>query len=42
VHPEDITATIFHCLGHAPETEIQDALNRPHPISRGRVLSELL
>jgi hypothetical protein len=42
VHPEDITATIFHCLGYAPETEIHDAVNRPFPISRGRVLRELL
>lgn len=42
VHPEDITATMFHCLGYSPETTIQDALNRPHPISRGRVLWKIL
>ncbi|MCA9067557.1 MAG: DUF1501 domain-containing protein [Planctomycetaceae bacterium] len=42
VYPEDITATIFHCLGYSPETTIQDAIARPHPISRGRVLHELL
>jgi uncharacterized protein (DUF1501 family) len=38
----DLTATIFHCLGHAPETEIHDRSNRPLPISRGRVLREIL
>ncbi len=42
VHPEDITATIFHCLGYPPETQIHNPLNRPFPISRGRVLRELL
>ncbi len=42
VHPEDITATIFHCLGYPPETELKDPLDRPLPISRGRVLSEIL
>ncbi len=38
VRPEDLSATIFHCLGYAPETEFQDPLGRPHPISRGEVL----
>ena len=42
VHPEDIAATIFHCLGYPPETEIHNAAGRPFPISRGRVLRELL
>lgn len=39
---QDITATLFHCLGHPPETEIQDRLGRPTPISRGRVIDEIL
>ncbi len=38
VRPEDLSATIFHCLGYAPQTEYQDPLGRPHPISRGEVL----
>jgi hypothetical protein len=38
VQPQDLTATIFHCLGHSPDTEIHDALGRPHPISRGDVV----
>lgn len=42
VRPQDLTATIFHCLGFPPETEIRDQLNRPHPISRGHVVRELL
>jgi hypothetical protein len=42
VEPRDITATIFHCLGHSPETLIHDNLGRPIPISRGRVIEEVL
>lgn len=42
VRPQDVTATIFQCLGYSPETEIRDVLNRPHPISRGRVIREVL
>lgn len=42
VRPHDLTATIFQCLGYPPDTEIHDALNRPLPISRGRVIREVL
>lgn len=42
VRPQDLTATLFHCLGYAPDTEILDHLNRPHPISRGNVIREVL
>ncbi len=42
VDPHDLAATIFHCLGYRPETEIHDPLGRPVPISRGRVLRQLL
>jgi hypothetical protein len=41
VSPQDLTATLFHALGLPPETEIRDRLNRPLPISRGRVLQAL-
>jgi hypothetical protein len=41
VTPPDLTATLFHCLGINPESEIRDRLNRPYPISRGRVLEHL-
>jgi len=42
VEPGDLTATIFHSLGYAPETEMHDVLGRPFPISRGNVISEIL
>jgi hypothetical protein len=42
VRPEDLIATIFHCLGLNPETELRDALGRPVPISRGEVVSAIV
>lgn len=42
VRPEDITATMFHCLGFAPETEFHDSQNRPYPISRGQAIQPIL
>ncbi len=42
VEPRDLIATVFHCLGHAPDTEIQDALGRPIPVSRGEVIKAIL
>jgi hypothetical protein len=42
VTPQDLTATIFHCLGLAPESEIHDSFGRPLPISRGRVIEQIL
>ncbi|HMF12697.1 MAG TPA: DUF1501 domain-containing protein, partial [Gemmataceae bacterium] len=42
VQPQDLTATLFHCLGHHPDTEIRDAEGRPIPISRGEVIRQIL
>jgi uncharacterized protein (DUF1501 family) len=42
VSPEDLSATIFHCLGYRAQTEYRDPLGRPHPISRGEVLHAIL
>ncbi len=42
VEPRDLLATVFHCLGYSPETELHDTENRPLPISRGRVIEEIL
>jgi hypothetical protein len=42
VPPEDLTATILHCLGYHAHTEIHDSLGRPLPLSRGQVLQPLL
>ncbi len=41
VRPEDLSATIYHCLGYTPETEYLDMLGRPHAISRGQVLRDV-
>lgn len=38
VSPEDLTATIFHCLGIPSQTEFSDRLGRPFPVSRGQVI----
>lgn len=42
VQPQDLTATIFHCLGLDPQSEIHDTLGRPIPISRGDVIQQIL
>jgi hypothetical protein len=42
VRPQDIAATVFHCLGIPPESEIRDALNRPQAITRGEVIRAIL
>jgi hypothetical protein len=42
VRPEDISATLFDLLGIDPATEIRDKLDRPHPVSRGKVIDDLL
>jgi uncharacterized protein (DUF1501 family) len=40
--PEDLSATMFHLLGIDPHTEVTDALNRPLPISTGKVIEGVL
>ncbi len=42
VEPRDLLATVFHCLGYPPETELHETEGRPIPISRGRVIEEIL
>ena len=42
VEPQDLSATIYHCLGFSPETELRDRFNRPLAISKGRPISEVL
>jgi hypothetical protein len=42
VEPQDLTATILHCLGYAPNSEIHDVLGRPLPLSRGAVIRAIL
>lgn len=42
VLPRDYVATVLHCLGIRPETMMRDTQGRPIPLSRGRVLDELV
>ena len=42
VEPRDLLATMYHCLGHEPNTGVLDSLGRPIPISRGRVIQAIL
>lgn len=42
VGPEDITATVLHCLGYAPETELTDTQGRPHALTRGQLIQSIL
>jgi hypothetical protein len=38
VTPQDLTATVLHCLGIPPESEIRDSLGRPFAATRGEVI----
>jgi len=42
VEPQDLSATIYHCLGFTPETELKDRFNRPLAFSKGHPISEVL
>src|SRR5438132_1546829 len=42
VRPQDLSATVLHCLGHDPHAEITDVQNRPFPASRGEVIRGIL
>ncbi len=41
VRPQDLTATIFHCLGYLPDTEFRDTFGRPLVLSRGEVIRQV-
>jgi hypothetical protein len=42
VRPEDLIATIFGCLGLSSDRTITDMQGRPHPISRGEMVRQIL
>jgi Protein of unknown function (DUF1501) len=42
VDPVDIHATLYHCLGLDPDQLIHDNLQRPYPISVGRIIDSLV
>ena len=40
--PQDLTATLWHCLGISPHREISDATGRPTVLSRGEPIQAIL
>lgn len=40
--PDDVSATMFHCLGIDPATELRDQLDRPIPVSYGSPIAPIL
>jgi hypothetical protein len=42
VDPVDVHATMFHCMGLHPEQQVLDNLQRPHPLTTGRVIGSLI
>jgi hypothetical protein len=42
VEPQDLAATIFHCLGFAPSTELKDRFGRPLAITNGTPIQAIL
>jgi hypothetical protein len=42
VEPQDLAATVYHCLGFAPETLIHDPFGRPLAISTGKPIQAIL
>src|SRR5262249_701053 len=41
VPPDDLAATVYHCLGIDPQAEIHDRQGRPWQLTAGRVLHTL-
>jgi len=39
--PEDLAATIFHCLGIGPDREFHDSAGRPYRVYQGQPIREL-
>jgi hypothetical protein len=42
VMPQDLLATICHCLGFPADAEYHDATGRPIPLTRGDVIRQIL
>jgi hypothetical protein len=42
VRPEDVLASVFHCLGLPADATIADTQGRPLPISRGEPIREIV
>lgn len=41
-HPADLAATVYHLLGVAPDTQLDDQTGRPHALLAGRPIHEIL
>jgi hypothetical protein len=41
IEPQDLSATLFHCLGIRPDAELRNPLGRPVPASRGEVIRQV-
>jgi len=39
--PDDLGATLYHCLGIDHESELRDRQNRPTQLNRGQVMTPL-
>ncbi len=42
VQPQDLAATLFHCLGYQPHTQIRDLQGRPIAISEGEPIPQVI
>src|SRR5262249_20976278 len=42
VRPQDLSATVYHCLGYPAHTEVHDTLGRPLPVTRGQVIRQTI
>lgn len=42
VEPQDLAATVYHCLGFPPETILRDPFSRPMAISPGKPIQAIL
>lgn len=42
IEPQDLTATVYHCLGFQASTEIHDRSGRPLAISKGQPIEAIL
>ena len=40
--PSDLAATIYHCLGIEPRTEVHDQSGRPFFISSGNPIADII
>ncbi len=40
--PQDLAATIYHCLGYTPDTELSDRFGRPLTLSKGKPIEKIL